>query len=722
MLWTIKEKGFDKNKIIHYGNQFLIGHLMLGVRGTLDEYRKDQLVGVNLPMIYDQVGDGWREPINAFNPLYTTLFIDHQEVSLLTFEPIDHEHVLEMKHAVMKRRSVFFVDGKKIIFSSERFVSLAHERLIASRITIESEQPCEVMLKTGIDDHVWDIYGPHLEHIKKKISPYLSIQGTTHEKKHTIHVMKHVTPHDDSTYEHHVEEDGVYRYDAIQLEPNHAYAFDHIAMISVNTTEDYMKSQLHRIIEIGYDHLLAEHQSLWDKRWLQADVVIKGDDHAQRALRYSIYHLLILSPNRAPAMSIPARGISGQTYKGAIFWDTEIFMLPFYLNTDPLSARSIIEYRIQGLQSAKEKASYYGYQGAFYAWESQENGYDACTDYNVTDVFTNRKVRTYFKDKQIHISGDIVYAIKEYIKHTHDTSILKEGALEIVLEVARFYLDYGQYALMKDRFEIKDVMGPDEYHERVHNNAYTNQLVKMVFETVRDYECYFQQLGDHYFVELVQSINFQKALLKIHELVDKVYLKMWNQEGIIEQFDDYFKHRDVSKENLLSQKLHPHEYLGGSGLAGDTQIIKQADVITMLYLFKDRYDTTIVEKNWHYYEPRTEHGSSLSASMYALTACLIGNPTYAYPLFMKSASVDLTGESKHYAGGIYIGGTHPAASGGAYMTAIFGFAGLTLNDTITLNPHLPESFESISFHLKYQQKDYEIVVTNKEATIQEVSR
>ena len=135
---------------------------------------------------------------------------------------------------------------------------------------------------------------------------------------------------------------------------------------------------------------------------------IAGNDQVQLALRYSIYHLLLLSPSISPCSSIPARGISGQTYKGAVFWDTEIFMLPFYLNTDIESAKSIIMYRVEALKGALLKAKEYGYRGAFYAWESQEGGYDACSDYNVTDAHTNRPVRTSFKDKQIHISADVV--------------------------------------------------------------------------------------------------------------------------------------------------------------------------------------------------------------------------------------------------------------------------------------------------------------------------
>ena len=275
--------------------------------------------------------------------------------------------------------------------------------------------------------------------------------------------------------------------------------------------------------------------------------------------------------------------------------------------------------------------------------------------------------------------------------------------------------------MLSDRFEIWDVLGPDEYHERVNNNAFTNQMVKMVFEAVLRYESYFKTDGDNYFEELSRKISFDNDLEIIRKITKKLYIQVPNDQGIIEQFDGYFKLKDISKEKLFKKKLHPREYLGGCGLAGDTQIIKQADVIVMLYLFNDQYDKEIMKKNWDYYEPRTEHGSSLSASMYALIACLISNPEYAYPLFMKSATVDLTGESKEYAGDIYIGGTHPAASGGAYLTAVYGFAGLTIaNQKLEVHPNLPISIYSIEFKIKRNDKQYKIYVSKDKQEITEI--
>src|SRR5690606_27762392 len=152
------------------------------------------------------------------------------------------------------------------------------------------------------------------------------------------------------------------------------------------------------------------------------------------------------------------------------------------------------------------------------------------TDHNVTDVFTNRLVRTYFKDKQVHISADIIYALKSYIEHTKDYAILKEGALEVLFEVARFFLDYGKYHLTKDRFEIWDVMGPDEYHERVHNNAFTNQMVKMVFDFICEVEK-SQYVTTDFFRRKLKDLDFEQEYETIKSIRNKVYIPQPNKEG-----------------------------------------------------------------------------------------------------------------------------------------------------------------------------------------------
>ncbi|MNL32415.1 Nigerose phosphorylase [compost metagenome] len=165
--------------------------------------------------------------------------------------------------------------------------------------------------------------------------------------------------------------------------------------------------------------------------------------------------------------------------------------------------------------------------------------------------------------------------------------------------------------------------------------------------------------------------------------------------------------------------IHPNEYWGGgNGIAVATQIIKQADVVLMLHLFKEAFPAQVKKANWEYYEPRTEHGSSLSPCVYALVASDIGAPDWAYPYFMRTATIDLTGESKQYVGDLYIGGTHPAANGGAWMAAVLGFAGLSYeNGVLHIRPQLPAKWSQISFSVSLQGQRYRIEVSRDRVTV-----
>lgn len=398
-------------------------------------------------------------------------------------------------------------------------------------------------------------------------------------------------------------------------------------------------------------------------------------------------------------------------------------MLDFFLFTDPEVAKTLLKYRIDTLGGAKDKAKHYGYQGAFYAWESQEGGYDACSDYNVTDVFTGRPMRTYFKDKQIHISAAVVYGIMRYVDFTGSLDLLAEGGAEAVLECALFYRDLLVKRIVKDRYELHDVIGPDEYHERVNNNAYTNRMAKYTFESALRILKLLPELGSEVSKRLNKVYDLESCREQFADAANKLYIPKPSEEnGVIEQFDGYSTLEDVSLEDIKKRLLNDKEYWGGAyGIAAHTKIIKQADVVTMLNLFSGEYGKEVLLNNWNYYEPRTEHGSSLSACMYAMLACKCDLAEKAYPFFLKSAMSDIEGKGKEWAGLIYIGGTHPASSGGAYMTAIEGFAGIRQEEgVLKASPRLPESWNSLSFKIIYRGKRYQIRVTKEKAEINSV--
>ncbi len=166
--------------------------------------------------------------------------------------------------------------------------------------------------------------------------------------------------------------------------------------------------------------------------------------------------------------------------------------------------------------------------------------------------------------------------------------------------------------------------------------------------------------------------------------------------------------------------MHPHEYLGGgNGLATTTQIIKQADVVLTLFLFDHRLPPRNQVANWEYYEPRTEHGSSLSACSYSLIAAQIGKVDWAYKYFMKTATIDLTGEGKQYVGTLYIGGTHPAGNGGAWMSAVFGLCGIqAAGEILAIQPHLPSHWKKVALSLVFRGQKLKITLTPASVTVQ----
>jgi nigerose phosphorylase len=476
-------------------------------------------------------------------------------------------------------------------------------------------------------------------------------------------------------------------------------------------------------LQKGFSSNFEAHNAQWAKKWEKCDVKIEGDDEAQLALRYSIFQLLMVAPVKGSANSIPARALSGQVYKGAIFWDTEMFMFPFFVYTYPEVAIELLKYRINTLDGARRKAASegIGYRGAFYAWESQETGDDACTYFNIGDPHTGRDLRTHFRDKQIHISGDVAVAMWEYFKLTTDDSLLRNGGAEVILECARFYYSYAYYKKDKDRYELLDVIGPDEYHERVNNNIFTNKIASETFRVALDAVNYLKENFASDLDALLAKIEIANEIPLFQEAFEKLYLPQPDKEtGVIEQFDAYYKLEDATVEDVKSRVIHPNEYLGaGQGVAVQTQVIKQADAIMMLNLFKEHYSHEVKKANWEFYEPRTEHGSSLSACAYALVAADIGKSEWAYKYFLKTAKLDLEAKYKVYVGTIFMGGSHPAANGGAWMATIFGFAGVkAYSNKVSINPKLYDKWKSLSFNLSYKGDNFAIKITPDETTVQ----
>jgi len=300
-------------------------------------------------------------------------------------------------------------------------------------------------------------------------------------------------------------------------------------------------------------------------------------------------------------------------------------------------------------------------------------------------------------------------------------SIWRDGGAEVVFECARFFLSYMYFNPDKRRYEILDVTGPDEYHERVHNNAFTNRLVAHTFDVCLLVAAYMQEHFPAEYSDLITRLGFESDLARISETAAGLYRPDSDSAAaVIPQFDGYLALENVPLKTLVERKLHPHEYLGGgNGLATTTQIIKQADVILALYLFDSQYSLETKSVNWEYYEARTEHGSSLSACSYSLIAAQIGKVDWAYKYFMKTATIDLNGEGRQYVGPLYIGGTHPAGHGGAWMSAVFGLCGIRFSEEgIAVEPRMPPHWKQVRLCLQFRGQKLNFVLRREEVLIE----
>lgn len=702
-LWKIEKNGFEKSDIELHGSKYLIGNGYMGYRGTMEEYSANELVAVNLAGLFDKNGDLWRESVNAPNPLYTALAVNGKVLSVADTPVSAHTQTLDIRHGIHKRKTVFSVCGAEITVTAERFVSMARESIAALRYSVSSDKDITLTLSTGIDNNIWDINGPHIENREMSVNEnYSRFTGTTVQNAIEIEVHEYnsgISFNGFDTVGLHTAE--------IRLTGGKSFTFEKTAGIYWGDGVDASYDEFCNAKDAGFDTLLAEHKAKWDEVWDRSDVVIEGDDEAQLALRYSIYHLNTIAPQNTDKCGIPARGLSGQVYKGASFWDTEMFMLPFFGFTNPEIAKNLVKYRINTLGGAKRKAKEFGFEGAFYAWESQETGDDACTLFNVTDIFTNRPLRTYFKDKQIHVSADIVFATWDYCTVSGDYTLLRDGGLNMFYECVRFFYTYASFKKYKNRYELLDVVGPDEYHERVNNNAFTNIIVKHAANIL----VAALEKTKVLYPEIYGNFKAKTELDWVYDFAEKLYAPEPDENGIIEQFDGYFKLEDTVPAELKKRELKENEYWGCHGLASTTRVLKQADVVMMLNVFRSEYSEKVKRANWEFYEPYTEHGSSLSACAYAIVAANIGYTDWAYKYFMKTATVDLNGSTRQYLGSLYIGGTHPAANGGSWNTAIYGFGGVSFkDDVLDISPGLPEKWKSLSFKLQWQGVELRVAV------------
>lgn len=437
--------------------------------------------------------------------------------------------------------------------------------------------------------------------------------------------------------------------------------------------------------EAGFDQLLTEHRRAWARRWEDADIEVDGDGDLQQAIRFALFHLMASVPDCGEA-AVGARGLSGTSYRGHVFWDADTFVLPFLAATHPAAARAMLEYRIRRMPAALEAARDAGRAGARFPWESARSGRD------VTPVSARDRsgrlipIRTGLLED--HIVAEVAWAAKCYVEWSGDDDFARGPGLGLLVETARYWA-----SRMRQEFDgsahIYGVIGPDEYHEPVDDNAFTNVMARW---NLRRAAAATDAYGD------LDGRVGAGEVDRWRELADAVVDGWDPHTGVYEQFAGFRKLESLIIAEVAPRRPIAADLLLGAERVRRAQVLKQADVLMLHHLVPDEVMPDTLDANLRYYEPRTAHGSSLSPSIHA-------------SLFARARDFDRALEALHIGSRIDLddltgstaGGLHLATMGGLWQALAFGFCGLRpAAGRLRVSPRLPPAWSRLDLRVRFR--------------------
>ncbi|MBC7814921.1 MAG: glycoside hydrolase family 65 protein, partial [Burkholderiales bacterium] len=407
-------------------------------------------------------------------------------------------------------------------------------------------------------------------------------------------------------------------------------------------------------------------------------------------------------------VSIGAKTLSGLGYKGHVFWDTELFIVPTMILTQPDIARNLLMYRYHLLEPARENARINGFEGAMFPWESADTGIETTPKWS-DPLPDGSKIRIWTGEREQHISTDIAYAVWQFWRWTGDDAFMRNHGAEIVLDTAAFW---GSRVEPKDgHYEISEQIGPDEYHEGVDNSVFTNRMVVWHLETALKLLKWLELTSPVDAARLTAVLDLNPSrLAHWKDVIANMLIPYDEEKRIHVQFPGFFDLEYVPVPDYEPRTMSVQQILGHHR-STQTQVIKQSDVVMLIGLLGEELaERDVLLNNWNTYYPRTDHGSSLSPSVHARVAAQLGLNDAAIHMFQHAASIDL-GDNK---GNVH-DGIHAAACGGLWQAAVFGFGGVRLDEggALKIQPNLPAHWKRVEFTIFHRGEKKRITLTNE---------
>src|SRR4051812_14075222 len=719
--WCVRETELHLDRLAETEAVFTVANGHIGLRGNLDEGEPHGIPGTYLnsvyelrPLPYGEAGYGYPESgesiINITNGKIMRLLVDDEPLDVRYGRVVHHERALDLRAGALRRDVTWESPaGRCVSISSHRLVSLTQRSVAAIcyevapvtsalRLVLQSELvPNETLPDLGKDPRV----AAALE------SP---LEIETHEPLDHGAVMVHRVRQSGllvaAAMEHEV--DGPDGWEAEKatsadsarltivsgLEPGERLrvvkylAYGWSRRRSRPAMRDQVLAALAAADHTGFEGLLEEQRQFLDDFWNGADVEVEGDPEVQQAIRFNLFQVLQAGA-RAERRPIGAKGLTGPGYDGHTFWDTEMFMLPVLIHTQPAAAAQALHWRYNTLDKAKDRAQQLGLGGAAFPWRT----------------ISGRECSSYWPagTAAFHVNADIADAVVRYIDATGDDEFAEEPGLALLVETARLWRRLGHHDAV-GRFRIDGVTGPDEYSALADNNVYTNLMAEQNLRRAADEAARFPGKAQELGVTVEEAASWRDA-------AEDMMIPFDEALGVHPQSEEFTEHdrwdfASTPPECYPLFLFYPYFDLYRR------QVVKQADLVLAMHVRPEAFTAEQKERNFAYYEELTVRDSSLSAASQAVVAADVGHLGLAYDYLGETALMDL-----HNLEGNTGVGLHLAASAGSWTALVAGFGGMRMSpEGLSFAPQLPEHLPRLSFRLCYRARRVGVAVTSTDAT------
>jgi len=667
---------------------------------------------------------------------------------------LEYHQELDLRQGILSR-AVYFADGqgRRTRMFQRRFVSMAHSHLAGQELTIIAENwSGSLCIRSALDGRITnsgveryrDLSDRHLRPVEAYAidSDTIYLQVETNQSciriseaaRTRLYLESKRIAVEPQTIQ---EPDYIAQEFSLHLGEGEAVTVEKIVALYTSRDHAISESGLQARKEMerapGFDELLNRHVVSWRHLWRRCCISIKDGERVALVLNLHISHLLqTVSPHTIEHdVGVPARGLHGEAYRGHIFWD-ELFIFPFLNLRIPDITRSLLLYRYRRMPEARWAARQEGYRGAMYPWQSGSDGRE-----ETQTLHLNPKSRRWLPDnsrRQRHINVAIAYNVWHYYQGTGDVSFLSFYGAEMLVEIARFWASIARYNRSLDRYEIRHIMGPDEFHDAypdsdepgVDNNAYTN--IMAVWTLCRALDA-IEIVPPDRREALRHKLALKQAELKRWDNISRKMLVVFHDDGIISQFDGYDRLEEFDWEGYRKRYGDIQRLDRILEAEGDTpnryKLSKQADVLMLFYLLSadelreifDRLDYTFeyetIPKNIDYYLERTSHGSTLSRVVHAWVLAR-SKRELSWHLFKEALESDVA----DIQGGTTAEGIHLGAMAGTVDLIQRCYTGIeTRQDRLQLNPRLPGDLQELRFDIVYREHCIDLVITHSRLTV-----